>query len=217
MGQRSASWAGGPGLASSGRDHQGRGRDGMPAEPRLHHPPARGDQNQEERAKRLGEQAPPLVPVIPEVKLPDDRVQPAEGTERGIERTVGLLLRSGWVADHRLAPHPARRPGHLKAAWPRLRSSRSRSEDQPRQARRARNPAPQGGNGAACRPARAAARPIAMSVHRAVSATGRGCHRGPDEGEGCWSPPLSATVDSQTIMPAISRFSDDAAELLVSG
>jgi hypothetical protein len=44
-------------------------RDDVPAEPRVHHPPARCDQDEEERAEQLREQAPPLVAVIGEVKL----------------------------------------------------------------------------------------------------------------------------------------------------
>ncbi len=98
-------------------DHPGRRGDGVPAEPRVHHPGARRHQDQEEGTEQLGEQPPPLVPVIPEVELPDDRVRPAEGPEPGPHA----------VPAHRDGPGEGLRPRAVRAPPRTVRTLRRRA------------------------------------------------------------------------------------------
>ena len=54
----------------------------LPPKRALTMPAAHRHEDEEERPEQLGEQAPPLVPVVQEVELPDDRVRLPERLQR---------------------------------------------------------------------------------------------------------------------------------------
>ena len=92
---------------SAGRGHPRGGGHGVAAEPCVDHPAADRDEDEEERPEQLGEQPPPLVAVVGEVKLVGDRVR----LPHGPQGDVGAVHRRPLPV--RLLPGRVRWPGIL--------------------------------------------------------------------------------------------------------